>query len=189
MKNPFIVFKAVGTFFNPSVEGSTGQRRTPTNAADRGVVPRLLNTTWYWGYLRCHRSMPFLWYIRPTAAAEGVRHSTVDPSNPWGVTCLESVSSDPESLTRCNGELGLSWSSKDHHWIRSSKRFMTFATTTRLCYWSSSLRSWYSTSLWDRQPHSNKHIYLHHWPRIPPLSGHTKPLWPGITTFGRLYRV
>jgi hypothetical protein len=24
--------------------------------------------------------MPFLWHIRPTAAAEGVRHSTVDPS-------------------------------------------------------------------------------------------------------------
>jgi hypothetical protein len=62
------------------IEGSTGQRRTPTNAADRGVVPRLLNTTWYWGFLRCHRSMPFLWHIRPTAAAEGVRHSTVDPS-------------------------------------------------------------------------------------------------------------
>jgi hypothetical protein len=26
--------------------------------------------------------MPFLWHIRPTAAAEGVRHSTVDPSTP-----------------------------------------------------------------------------------------------------------
>ena len=25
---------------------------------------------------------------------------------------------------------------------------------------------------------------LHHWPRIPLSSGHTKPLWPGITIFG-----
>jgi hypothetical protein len=23
----------------------------------------------------------------------------------------------------------------------------------------------------------------------PPVSGHTKPLWPGITTFRRVYRV
>jgi hypothetical protein len=69
--------------------------RTPTNAADRGVVPRLLNTPRYCGYLRCYRSMPFLWHIRPTAAAGGVRHSTVEPSRAKARAFLATVNRPP----------------------------------------------------------------------------------------------
>ena len=43
---------------------------------------------------------------------------------------------------------------------------------------------------WTSGKHG-EHTYLklHHWPRIPLSSGHTKPLWPGITTLRRVYRV
>ena len=64
----------------PFVEESTGQRRAPAYAVDRGIVHRLLNTPPVLVLFKMPQKYALLWHIRPTAAAGGVRHSTVDPS-------------------------------------------------------------------------------------------------------------
>ena len=67
-------------------EESTGQRRAPAYAVDRGIVHRLLNTPPVLVLFKMPQKYALLWHIRPTAAAGGVRHSTVDPS----IACAQS---------------------------------------------------------------------------------------------------
>jgi hypothetical protein len=40
-----------------------------------------------------------------------------------------------------------------------------------------------------KEEKKKSHYIINQGPRIPLSSGDTKPLWPGITTFKRLYRV